>query len=155
MKITDKLRLSLASILVLGLCSAVAQEAQQDRDDHADVWSIVEEEWNANEKGDKTWTDRLLTDDFTGWGKSSPSPRDKSSTRMWDRFDQKLGAMLAHELYLLSIVVHDDVAVAHYLYSSAYKPKNGEIEMNNGRYTDVLVRTEDGWKFIAWHGGDD
>jgi ketosteroid isomerase-like protein len=66
-----------------------------------------------------------------------------------------LGALLAHELYLLSIVVHDDVAVAHYLYSSAYKPKNGEIEMNNGRYTDVLVRTEDGWKFIAWHGGDD
>ena len=23
------------------------------------------------------------------------------------------------------------------------------------RYTDVLVRTEDGWKFLAWHGGDD
>ena len=77
MKNIDKLRLGLASILVLGFCSAVAQEAQ------------------------------------------------------------------------------DDVAVAHYLYSSAYKPKSGDIEMNNGRYTDVLVRTEDGLKFIAWHGGDD
>jgi len=27
--------------------------------------------------------------------------------------------------------------------------------MSNGRYTDILVRKEDGWKFIAWHGGDD
>lgn len=32
MKITDKLRLSLVSILVLGFCSALAQEAQEDRD---------------------------------------------------------------------------------------------------------------------------
>jgi ketosteroid isomerase-like protein len=55
----------------------------------------------------------------------------------------------------LAITIGGDVAVAHYLYSTAYKPKNGDIEMSNGRYTDVLIRTEDGWKFIAWHGGDD
>jgi len=27
--------------------------------------------------------------------------------------------------------------------------------MNNGRYSDVLVRTDDGWKFLTSHGGDD
>ena len=41
------------------------------------------------------------------------------------------------------------------LLCGAFKDKEGEIEMTNGRYTDILVRTEDGWKFIAWHGGED
>ena len=66
-----------------------------------------------------------------------------------------MGRVIRYELYPLSITIHDDVAVAHYLYSTAFKSEDGEIEMSNGRYTDVLVRTEDGWKFVAWHGGDD
>ena len=63
--------------------------------------------------------------------------------------------MQAHELYPLAIIVNGDLAVAHYLYTSAWEPKDGETEINNGRYTDVLVRTEEGWRFIAWHGGND
>ena len=134
-------------------CSlAFAQEAANDQ---ADVWLVIEDQWNADEKGDKKWPDRLITDDFSGWEKDSPAPRSKTSTKMWDRFGDELGKMVAHELYPLSIVVHGDVAIAHYLYSSAYQPKDGDIEMTNGRFSDVLVRTESGWKFLAWHGGDD
>ena len=66
-----------------------------------------------------------------------------------------MGRVVRYELYPLSITIHDDVAIAHYLYSSAFKDKEGEIDISNGRYTDVLVRAEDGWKFLAWHGGDD
>ena len=120
-----------------------------------DVWSVIEQEWNADEDGDRDWPDRLLTEDFSGWGYDSPAPRSKTSTKMWDRFSEQLGKMVAHELYPLSIVVHNDVAVAHYLYSSAFKPKDGDIEVSNGRYTDVLVRTDEGWRFLTWHGGDD
>lgn len=152
MKPNELLKVVLTGVLCLSFASAFAQETP---DDPADVWSVIEDEWNADEKGDKKWPDRLLTDDFTGWGKNSPAPRDKSSTKMWDRFNDQTGKALAHELYPLSIIVHDDVAVAHYLYSNAFQSKNGEIEMRNGRYTDVLVRTDDGWKFLAWHGGDD
>lgn len=152
MKTKEIFKLCLASLLLTGCGLAFAQDAV---DDQADVWSVIEEEWNADEKGDKNWPDLLLSDDFTGWAKDSPAPRSKSSTKMWDRFSVEMGKMVAHELYPLSIVVNGDVAVAHYLYSSAYEPKNGEIEMTNGRFTDVLVRTEDGWKFLAWHGGDD
>ncbi len=152
MKTKEVLKLVLTSIFLFSFTPALAEESA---DDSADVWSVIEEEWNANEKGDKKWPDRLLTDDFAGWGKGSPAPRDKASTKMWDRFEDRTGKMVAHELYPLSIVVHDDVAVAHYLYSSAFESKKGDIEMSNGRYTDVLIRTEDGWKFLAWHGGDD
>jgi len=152
MNFKEALKLVLTSVFLLSFTSAFAQETP---DDSADVWSVIEEEWNADEKGDRKWPDRLLTDDFSGWGKDSPAPRSKSSTKMWDRFGEQLGKMVAHELYPLSIVVHDDVAVAHYLYSSAFEPKDGDIEMSSGRYTDVLVRSDDGWKFLTWHGGDD
>jgi len=152
MNFKNALKLVLTGVLLLSFTFTYAQDAANDS---ADVWSVIEEEWNADEKGDKKWPDRLLTEDFSGWGNDSPAPRSKSSTKMWDRFNEQLGKMLAHELYPLSIVVHDNVAVAHYLYSSAFQSKGGDIEMSSGRYTDVLVRTDEGWRFLAWHGGND
>lgn len=152
MSFKNTVKLLLTGVLLLSFTITYAQDVANDS---ADVWSVIEEEWNADENGDKKWPDRLLTDDFSGWGKDSPAPRSKSSTKMWDRFSEQLGKMVAHELYPLSIVVHDNVAVAHYLYSSAFQPKAGDIEMSSGRYTDVLVRTDDGWRFLAWHGGKD
>ena len=121
----------------------------------ADVWSVVEGQWNAEESGDKKWPERLLADDFSGWQKNSPAPRGKGSTIYWNRFNAGQGKTVAHELYPLSIVVNDDVAVVHYLYTSAFEDKDKEVEVSNGRFTDILVRTDDGWKFLAWHGGDD
>ena len=63
--------------------------------------------------------------------------------------------MIAYELYPLEIIVEGDTAVAHYLFSSATKSKDGEVETNHGRYTDILIRTDDGWRFLGWHGGAD
>ena len=152
MILRNTLKLLLTSVFLLSFASAFSQESA---DDSVDVWSVIEQEWPADEGGDRDWPDRLLTENFSGWGYDSPAPRSKTSTKMWDRFNEQLGKMVAHELYPLSIVVHNDVAVAHYLYSSAFKSKDGEIEVSNGRYTDVLVRTDEGWRFLTWHGGDD
>ncbi len=148
--------LVLASFFLLGNATAFAQVDDQVSD-QADVWAQVERQWNAAEKNDVKWIDSMLTEDFSGWNKSSPAPRNKASTRMWTRFDNEISQMVAHELYPLSIVVNDNVAIAHYLYSSASKQKgkDGKVETENGRYTDILVRTDDGWKFIAWSGGSD
>ena len=152
MILRNTLKLLLTSVFLLSFASAFSQESA---DDSVDVWSVIEQEWNADQDGDRDWPDRLLTENFSGWGYDSPAPRSKTSTKMWDRFSEQLGKMVTHELYPLSIVVHSDVAVAHYLYSSAFKSKDGEIEVSNGRYTDVLVRTDEGWLFLTWHGGDD
>ena len=152
-----KLSISVALIALLISLPTFAQE----NTDAADVWGVVFEQWQQEQDHEKqrrdkpSWVDDLLDDEFVGWGKESPAPRTKSSVKMWDRFDHTQGKMLQHEIYPLSVVVKGDVAVAHYLYTSAYESKDGEVEMNNGRYTDVLIRTEDGWKFIAWHGGAD
>lgn len=141
--------------ILLGALLSFATMAQDTTDDEADVLLTIEREWEAAQKGDQDKIDDMLTRDFMGWEKTSPAPRSKNSNSKWRRFSEQMGRIVRYELYPLSITVHNDVAIAHYLYSTAYKAKGGEIEMANGRYTDVLVRTEDGWRFVAWHGGDD
>lgn len=142
-------------IAMMFLSASQFASAQSKIEDEANVWATVESQWTAVVKEDKKWPDRLLADDFSGWGNDSPAPRNKASVKMWNRFNSDLGKMIAHELYPLSIIVNGDVAIAHYLYSSISESKKGEIERNNGRYSDILIRTDDGWKFLAWHGGDD
>ena len=139
-------------LLVASFGSAVAQDEVNDA---ADVWATIESQWVAAEKKDDKRLDAFLAEDFSGWGTNSPAPRSKASTRMWDKFNDSQGSTIKHELYPLAIVIHDDVAVAHYLYTVAVEDNDDKVEVNNGRYTDVLVRSEDGWKFLAWHGGDD
>lgn len=139
-------------LVILATGTALAQD---ERDDATDVWIAVEAQWAAVEKSDKRWIDRMLADKFFGWAKNSPAPRSKKSTAMWNRFNEQQGKVVAHELYPLEIVVHKDTAIVHYLYTSAYEDKDGEVEMNNGRFTDILVRTNGGWKFLGWHGGND
>jgi ketosteroid isomerase-like protein len=72
---------------------------------------------------------------------------------MWARFNADQSKGLTHELYPLSIVVHGDTAVVHYLFTVATQNKDKRIVTENGRYTDVLVRDGETWKFISWHGG--
>ena len=150
MNVTARLVLTLLGSLLFS--ASIAQDAT---DDEVDVLLTIEREWEATQRGDQKRIDDMLTTDFMGWGKNSPAPRSKNSNSKWRRFSEQMGRVERYELYPLSITVHGDVAVAHYLYSTAFKNKDGEIKMANGRYTDVLVRTEDGWKFVAWHGGDD
>lgn len=150
---TARSNIILGLIAVLGFSTGYAQDI---RDDEADVFLAIEREWDAALAGDQNEVDDMLADTFMGWNKNSPAPRSKRSTSQWSRLvEDEVGKMLRYELYPLSITVHGDVAVAHYLYSTAFKPKGGDVKMSNGRYTDVLIRGEDGWKFIAWHGGDD
>ena len=139
----------------LGLTLPGVAFAQATSSDAADVWSTIERQWQAEENQDDDWVDEFLESDFSGWGKDSPAPRSRASVRLWDQFGNSQGRSLEHELYPLSIVVHGDVAVAHYLYTVATENKDDEVKVKNGRYTDILVRTDDGWKFLAWHGGDD
>lgn len=131
---------------------AAAQDAAED---YVAVWTVIEQQWEADQRGDKRWIEQLLSPDFVGWPKNAPAPRDKASTRMWNDFSDKQSKGLEHEIYPLETVIHGDMAVAHYLYTNASENSDGKTEVENGRYTDVLVRVDGAWKFIAWHGGAD
>lgn len=149
---TRNILMILSGILISGTDNTLLA---QDTPDDAAVWLVVQEQWDASENGDTKWMDTLLATDFTGWSNSSPAPRTKDSVKMWDKFRSKQWKGKAHELYPLSIVVHRDTAIVHYLYTNAGENAAGESKVINGRYTDVLVRIDGNWKFIAWHGGAD
>lgn len=127
----------------------------QNSDDEAAVWATVEQQWRAAKQGESDWVEELLTADFVGWPMDSPAPRNRSSTRLWNDFNLQQSELLEYELYPQSILIHGDTAVVHYLYSAVNKAEGEEPRFGNGRYSDVLVRTDNGWKFIAWHGGAD
>ncbi len=172
MTLKKKLGITLFGIFLFAFGTVLAQDATEDEaaaeeataesapapdpaDDYVDVWSVIEEQWEASQRGDRRWVEQLLSADFIGWPKNSPAPRDKASTRMWNDFETKQSKGLAHELYPLSTVIHGDMAVAHYLFTNATENSEGETEVANGRFTDILVRIDGEWKFIGWHGGDD
>lgn len=121
--------------------------------DDSAVWSVIERAWRAERDGSKKWIESLLSADFVGWNNTAPAPRDKGSTRLWNAFNARQNGMIEYELYPLSIVVHGDTAIAHYLFTSATEEKGKDVATVNGRYTDVLVRSAEGWRFLAWHGG--
>ena len=152
MNFSDTLKLTISAFFLMLSGTAIAQDSA---DDEADVILAIEDQWEAEQNGDNDWLDERLVDKFSGWPNDAPAPRSKSSTKKWDRFDDEQGKTVEHELFFQNIIVRGDIAVAHYFYTSAFEDKNHEVEVSNGRYTDVLVRTDSGWKFIAWHGGDD
>ena len=149
------MKISKALITIVGtmMFAASGSLLAQDTPDDAAVWAVIEAQWEASQQGDSKWVEELLAENFTGWRNDTPSPRTKQSVQMWEKFESKQWDGKMHELYPLSIVVHGDMAVAHYLYSNAGEDADGDVEVIHGRFTDVLVRDEGEWKFIAWHGG--
>jgi len=53
------------------------------------------------------------------------------------------------------VTVVGTTAVAHYYYSTAAEDREGKRKTTHGRYTDVLVKNDGEWFFIAWRGGAD
>lgn len=141
-------------MLLASICLASGGVLAQDTgDDQVAVWAVIERVWAEDNKRDSDWVEELLTGDFVGWPYDSPAPRTRASIDIWDEFSRRQWKPITYELYPLSIVVHGDTAVAHYLYTNAGEA-DGKIVTNNGRFTDVLVRDDGEWKFLSWHGGD-
>ena len=143
--------LSVLSILVLP-CVAVAHEWSAEQQE---VWTVIQAQWAATMEEDASWPDRFLHDDFLGWANDTPAPRGNSSEGKWSRYGMETATTLVQELYPIGIIVRGNTAVAHYFYSTASENRKGDRETTHGRFTDVLVKEGDSWRFIAWHGGAD
>jgi ketosteroid isomerase-like protein len=48
-----------------------------------------------------------------------------------------------------------DVAIVQYHYMVASENQKKERKRATGRYTDVLIKENGRWMFVAWAGGDD
>lgn len=151
-----KLRLILAIIILFGGLNAFGSpaNAQTWSDKQLEVWNVIETSWQAEMQKDTTWTLKYLHEKFLGWSIERPVPRSKSSVHKWNRYGTENSTTLLHELYPIGIVVHGNTAVVHYFYSIASENRKGERKTTHGKFTDILVKENGKWQFLAWHGGD-
>lgn len=131
---------------------------------HAEKWTDTELEvleriqlhWDAVVKKDHSTFDKYLHPDFLGWTEDEPMPKDKATETRWTKHLGEQEDIKYLKLSPVGFVIAGDTAVAHYYYMmSLENTKKGERETLHGRFTDVLVKTNVGWQFIVWRGGDD
>ena len=100
----------------------------------------------------------LLTDDALVVS-GGPNRLSKPSMKMFDQavddnhpFENK---RIAYELYPQGLVIHGNVAIAHYICAVRVIDKDNKVESSQCRSTDVLVRDRPGaeWKLITWVTG--
>jgi hypothetical protein len=143
----------LALVVAVGLPVGVA--AQEWSAEQTEVWSTIVAQWDASKARDHSWPERFLHASFLGWPDEFPMPRDKAGVQAWEKYSSEGTTVHVQELSPVGIVVVGSTAVAHYYYSTAAEDRDGKRETTHGRYTDVLVKQDGKWLFIAWRGGDD
>jgi hypothetical protein len=152
-----RIRHLLSIIVLLSATGATVAPAfgQTWSDKQLEVWNVIKAQWKANMEKDTTWPEKYLHEKFLGWDNQNPMPRDNSSVQKWYLYRTENSTALVQELSPVGIVVHGNTAVAHYFFSLASENRKKERKTVHGRYTDILVKDNGTWRFLAWHGGDD
>jgi hypothetical protein len=142
-------------LCVTFVLAALAQpvQAQEWSAEELEVWQVISEQWELEVAGDLSWIE-MLHPSFEGWPVGMPHPFDKEGVRRFVAAEADQSEILAYFLDPLAITVTGGTAVVHYNYSLITQYEDGEREMDIGRSSDVLIRTEDGWQWISWVGDE-
>jgi len=89
-----------------------------------EVWQAVLGSYQDIEKEDAGWTDKWVMPNAAVWG-DYPMPRTRETVSRWDEFNFERSDTLVSEYSPAAIVVHEDMAVAHYYYSTGDKNAEG------------------------------
>ncbi len=142
--------LSLAAGAFAGAASAQTWSAEQQ-----EIWRFEEQQWKMAAAKDLTWVDTMVHANASVWGTAQPGPQGKASIARWSRYDSSTTTVLEQEIFPLSIVITGNIAVVNYRYMVANENYKKERETVTGRYTDILIKDDGRWQFLAWAGGDD
>ena len=146
---------TLVAAVVVALLSAPAAPvpAQQWSAEQQEVWDFEEACWRTE---DVASTLPCFHDDFVGWGNpdgvgvpTSKADREASFTRSFATEETTWVRLKPLEIH-----VHGDMAVAIYIATITVKNKaTGEETTATERWTDVCLRENGRWSWIADHGG--
>ena len=139
---------SLAAVLVV--CLASPGSAQEWSADQMEVWAFqlsCFEKWQTHDIPGHL---ACLHDDYKGWGDADPAPLGKSEA--WLRHYHEVNDISLLDLRPLDIIVKGNMAVVHYLGAQV---ETGDTEAAWFRCTDVLVKENGAWSWIADNCGLD
>jgi hypothetical protein len=140
----------------LGLTAfASGASAQSWNPEQQELWKLEEQQWKMAAAKDLSWMDTMVHPNMRFWETGAPMPRDRSSLMHWARHDSNNGTVLEQEIFPISATITGNVAVVQYHYMISRENLKKERETVTGHYTDVLIKENGRWLFIAWAGGDD
>ena len=125
--------------------------AQKWSAEQQEVWKVLTNVWELEKAGDDSWVDTLHAS-YQSWPYESPMPLDKAGTERLIAAERGETKVLSQELIPVGIIVVGDTAVIHYFHTTLAEWADGERETFDGRATDVLTRTKDGWRILSWVG---
>jgi hypothetical protein len=146
----SQLLLSVCMMVLSSVASAQAWNAEQQ-----EIWRLEELQWKMSMEKDHSWIEKMVHPSISYWESDKPTPQNKASLQRWNRYSAGNGSTLEQELFPISITVTGNVAVIQYRYMTARENLKKDRETVNGRYTDVMIKENGRWMFIAWAGGDD
>jgi hypothetical protein len=149
-------RMVATATTVLALCAiSAAAFAAEWTPEQQDVWKFEQQQWAMSKAKDLSWIDTMVHQNMRYWETGSPMPRDKASLKHWSKFDAENGSTLEQELFPIAATITGNVAVVQYNYMVATENYKKERKTVTGHYTDVLIKENGRWMFIAWAGGAD
>jgi hypothetical protein len=138
----------LAAVLVM--CLASPGSAQEWTFEQMEVWAFqlsCHEKWQTHDIPGHL---ACLHDDYKGWWGAAPVPLGKSEARL--RHYHEVTDIAVLDLRPLDIIVNGNMAVVHYLGAAI---ETGDTEATWFRCTDVLVKKNGAWSWIADNCGPD
>jgi Domain of unknown function (DUF4440) len=149
-------RLSCAVLALTGLAALAAPaSAQTWSPEQKEVWTFEQQQWRMSKDKDSSWIETVVHPNVTYWENGQPMPQDKASLSRWNRYTTASGSTLEQEVFPISMTSTGNVAVAQYYYQTARENYRKERETVHGHYTDILLKENGKWSFIAWAGGED
>ena len=143
------------ALFSLGLTALVgAASAQSWSPEQQELWKLEEQQWKMAAAKDLSWMDTMVHPNLRFWETGAPMPRDRNSLKHWARYDSDNSTVLEQEIFPISATITGNVAVVQYHYMVASEDHKKERRMVTGQYTDVLIKENGRWLFIAWAGGD-
>ena len=147
------LSISAVSLMLCGFTGAAVAQAWSP--EQQEIWALEQQQWKMAAAKDLSWIDTMVHPNLRYWETGDPMPRGKESLRRWGKYQVENSTVLEQELFPISITLTGNVAVVQYNYQIARENHKKEREMVTGNYTDVLVKENGRWMFIAWAGGED
>jgi hypothetical protein len=133
---------------------ALPVQAQQWSPEQIEIWQTITKQWELEKAEDEAWKE-MLHDSFQSWSNDDLMPFDKADTTRFADAEVGHFKILLQHIAPVGIIVTGDTAIAHYYHTTIVEHDNGEKETIDGRFTDILTRTGDGWQFVGWVGEEE
>jgi len=148
-----KVRIISIIVICLALFLFGGVFAQQWSDAEKEVWKNVETYWDLAAKGDTEGFLSYFHGDFSGWINTAELPHDRATREKFIRFYNPKTKTLLYNIEPLTIKIHGNVAIVHYIYMEVSKYQDEKEQSEQGRWTDILMKQDGKWVMIGDHGG--